>query len=240
MSYRADFFLSAVIVLAAEMTLPLITYLIYRTGASFPGWTMEEALLIQAVFMLSKGIAYPLFFGMVWNTLDRVREGTFDILMLKPRSALFMTIVTGFNTEGIGRLVGGIAFFTAVVMRLPDPGLAEWLHFGWMLLLSLVVLFSFVLWMSGILFVWVGSSRVHEIFESVSSFGMYPKSIFSKSFQSLVTYIIPVGAIGFMPASVLLNRAEGVWGSSLVCGFFLAVSVWFWHVMLRKYTSAGG
>jgi ABC-2 type transport system permease protein len=240
MSYRADFFISAVIVMAAEMTLPLVTFLIYRSGASFPGWTMEEALLIQAVFMLSKGIAYPLFFGMVWNTLDRVREGTFDILLLKPRSALFMTMVTGFNTEGLGRLVGGMAFFTAVVMSLPAPEFAEWLHFGWMMVLSLAVLFSFVLWMSGILFVWVGSSRVQEIFDSVSTFGMYPKSIFTRSFQSLVTYIIPVGAIGFMPASVLLDRNEGIVASSLVCGLFLAVSVWFWHAMLGKYTSAGG
>lgn len=241
MSYRADFFISAFMILVGELIVPLITILIYQTGASFPGWSMAEVLLIQGVFMLAKGVAFPLFFGMVWNTLDRVREGTFDILLLKPRSALFMTLVTGFNTDGIGRLIGGAMLFSVALIYLPAPSLLDWFIFIVLFLVSLSVLFSFALWMSGILFVWVGSSRVQEIFDAVTLFAMYPKTIYSKSFQQMITWLLPIAMIGFFPASALLGRSlVGVLGSAMVCMLFLCVSLWFWHVMLSKYSSAGG
>lgn len=241
LSYRADFFISVFIVFAGELILPMVTYLIYQNGASFPGWSLQEVLLIQGVFMLAKGIAYPMFFGIVWNTLERVREGTFDILLLKPRSALFMTLVTGFNTDGVGRLLGGIVILTAALAHLPFFGLSNWLQFLLIFTVSLGVLFSFTLWMSGILFVWVGSSRVHEIFDAAANFGMYPKSIYSKSLQQIITYVLPITVIGFLPASALLDRSmDGLFVTLAVSILFMAVSIAFWHLMLTKYTSAGG
>jgi ABC-2 type transport system permease protein len=241
MTYRADFFISAVMIVVGDLLVPLVTLMIYATGASFPGWSIYEVLLIQAIFMMAKGIAFPCFFGLVWNTLDRVREGTFDILLLKPRSALFMTMVTGFQTESIGRLFGGIVLFAISLIHLNAPDFIHWLQFLALFGTSLAVLFGFALFMSGIVFLWVGSSRVYEIFDAVSSFGLYPRSIFTKSFQSLVTFIIPVAMIGSMPAAVLLGRPTMDVGIAAgLCIVFCGFGLFFWHYMLGKYTSAGG
>ncbi len=241
MAYRGDFFISAFMIVVGDFLVPLVTLMIYAAGASFPGWNMYEALLIQAIFMMAKGVAFPCFFGIVWNTLDRVREGTFDILLLKPRSALFMTLVTGFQTDSIGRLVGGFVLFVIALMHVEAPHLLQWLQFFILFGFSLVVLFGFALFMSGIVFLWVGSSRVFEIFDAVSSFGLYPRSIFTKSFQSLVTFIIPVVMIGSVPAAALLGRPTGDVGiACILCLVFCLMGLLFWHRMLGKYTSAGG
>lgn len=61
MAYRADFFISILIMLAVEAFMPLVTYLIYKNGASLPGWNMYEALLIQGVFMLSREYLFRFF-----------------------------------------------------------------------------------------------------------------------------------------------------------------------------------
>ena len=45
---------------------------------------MYEVLLIQSVFLISKAIAFPLLWGVVWNTMEREREGAFDLILLKP------------------------------------------------------------------------------------------------------------------------------------------------------------
>jgi ABC-2 type transport system permease protein len=241
MAYRGDFFISAFMIVVGDFLVPLVTLMIYATGASFPGWNIYEALLIQAIFMLAKGVAFPCFFGLVWNTLDRVRDGTFDILLLKPRSALYMTLVTGFQTDSIGRLFGGLVLFIIALSHVAAPGLIQWLQFFALFSISLVVLFGFALFMSGIVFQWVGSSRVYEIFDAVSSFGLCPRSIFTKSFQSLVTFVVPVVMIGSMPAAVLLGRPTGDEGiASLLCLVFCGIGLLFWHRMLGKYTSAGG
>ncbi len=48
---------------------------------------------MQAVFLMSKGVAYPLFGGMVWNTAEMVRSGTFELLLLLPRHPLQSSVV---------------------------------------------------------------------------------------------------------------------------------------------------
>src|SRR5690606_34729587 len=93
MAYRADFAISVVMMLIGDMMVPLVTLLIYTSGASFPGWELHEVIMIQAVFTLAKGIAFPFFFGIVGNTLNHVREGSFDLILIKPRGALFMAMV---------------------------------------------------------------------------------------------------------------------------------------------------
>ena len=241
LAYRGDLFISLVVTLLGETILPLITLLIYRTGASFPGWTLYEVMLIQSVFMLAKGMAYPFFFGMVYNTLDRVRDGTFDVLLLKPRSALFMTMVTGFSPDGLGRSLGGAALFAFALGHLHAPSAMEWISFILLMAVSSSVLFASALFMSGLLFFWVGSSRVYDIHDSLTSFGQYPQTIYSKPLQWVLTVLLPVAMISYIPASALLGKMESE--LTMAVGFsavFVSVSIGFWHWMLRKYTSAGG
>lgn len=241
MAYRGDFFMSMIIMLLVELGAPMITILVYQNGASFPGWTMYEVLLIQGIFLLARGIAFPFFFGIVWNTIDRVREGTFDLLLIKPKSALFMAIVTAFDSEDLGKLFGGIALFALSVNRVTPPGIWEWLQFLALFFISLAVLFGFALILAGLGIVWIGNYRVYEIFFSLINFGMYPTVIFSKGLQTFITLFIPIAILGFMPAAALLGRpAAGTVGSVAVSIAFLLLSLWFWHWMLKKYTSVGG
>ncbi len=241
MAYRGDFFMSIIIMLLEEMLAPLITILVYHNGASFPGWTMYEALLIQGIFLLARGIAFPFFFGIVWNTIERVREGAFDLLLIRPKSVLFLSIVTGFDSEDLGKLCGGITLFTLSVSRIPTPGIMEWIQFSALFCIALVVLFGFALVLAGLGIVWIGNFRVYEIFFSITSFGMYPAAIFSKGVQTLITLIIPIAILGFLPAAALLGRpAAGTLGSVAASIAFFLFGFWFWHWMLKKYTSAGG
>ena len=49
--------------------------------------------------------------------------------------------------------------------------------------------------MSGTLFKWVGNSRIYEIFNTITQFGLFPKTIYSRAFQNLLTYFIPVAML---------------------------------------------
>ncbi len=240
-AYRADFFFSTVLIFISELIIPFITVLIYRTGASFPGWTVEEILLLQGIFLLSRGMANLLFFGLVWNTLNRIRDGSYDILLIKPASTLFLSIASNFEPDSIGVVVCGLLVSFYAFMKLPVPRISDVLLFLLLFVLSLIMLFAFALLMAGSVFKWVGNSRIYEIFDSLLSFGNYPRSIFSKGFQTIISYIIPIVAVGFLPASVLLGkRPEGILVTAMVCLLFLLLSAGFWKMMLRQYTSAGG
>ncbi len=241
MAYRGDFFICCFITLISEMLLPFITLLIYATGASLPGWSLDEIMVLQGVFMLSRGLAGLLFFGIVYNTLVCVREGTYDLLMIKPVSVLFLSITTGFEPDRIGTVAGGVIILALSMNRLQAPGLMNWLYFAVILIFSVMTMFSFAVMMAATVFKWVGNSRIFEIFESVMMFGNYPKSIFSQAFQTIISYIIPVSIIAFYPASALIGKGvPGLFPTLAVCVLFLIVGLLFWRMMLSKYTSAGG
>lgn len=241
MAYRADFIFCCIMSFVSDMLIPLITVLIYGIGSWFPGWSLYEALLLQGVFMLSNGVARLTFFGIVGSTLGHVREGTYDLLLIKPRSTLFLSIANGFDPDNIGTVFAAVYIIRVSLDKLAWPGTAAWFKFLTLFFLSLTVLFSFSLFMAGSMFKWVGNSRIYEIFDSVSSFGNYPRTIFSKSFQTLISYVMPIAMIGFFPASALLGKAiDGALPAALVCFIFLALGLSFWRFMLSKYTSAGG
>jgi len=241
MAYRTDFFLSMMIMFLVEFIVPAVTFLIYRSGASFPGWNLYEVLLIQTVFLIAKGIAFPLLCGIVWNTIRRVSNGTYDLLLIKPHSVLHMTMITSLDSEGMGKFFGGIVMFVLVMGKLPAPHALQWIWFLLLLVVSILVLFSFALIMAGMAFKWVGVGRTYEMFESITSFGLYPRAIFTKAFQTIITAFIPVAIIGFLPASVLLGKpATGVLPACAVSLVFFSLSLTFWHRMAAHYSSAGG
>jgi ABC-2 type transport system permease protein len=241
MAYRADFLFSLIMILITELIIPFITLLIYRTGAVFPGWTLYEVLMLQGIFLLARGLSNLLFFGMVWNTLDRVREGTYDILLIKPCSTLFISIATCFEPDSIGAVIGGIVVCAYAMSGVAIPSPAAALMSVLLFLLSMIMLFSLALFMAGSVFKWVGNSRIYEIFDSIAAFGNYPRSIFTKAFQTLISYVVPIATIGFLPASVLLGKkTEGIPVTICICLLFLIAGALFWKSMLKKYTSAGG
>jgi ABC-2 type transport system permease protein len=241
MAYRIDLFVSAFIMLVFELIIPFVTFLIYSSGSGFPGWEFHEVFMIQAVFLLSKGITFPFFAGIVWNTITQIREGTYDLLLIKPRNILFMTLLTGIDIEDLGKLFGGIGMFIFAVSQVPDPGALNWLAFALLFFCSLTVFMSFAFIMAASGFKWVGNFRVYEIFEALTSFAMYPMSIFSEGVQILITACIPLALMGFFPASLILGKSlDGLFISLASCAFFLVFSIFFWYRMLRSYTSAGG
>jgi ABC-2 type transport system permease protein len=241
MAYRGDFIMSMLIMLVMELAGPLITILIYHNGASFPGWQQYEVLLLQGVFMLSRGIAFPFYMGMVWNTISRVQEGTYDLLLIKPRSILQMSIVTAFDSEDLGKLIGGLLLFRYAMKRAPALPLENWMSFLLLFVFSLITMFAFGLFMSGLGIVWVGNYRIYDIFMTVMDFGLYPRSIFSKMFQTIITWVIPISLLGSFPASALLGKpVTGAFGAVLCAMVFLIAGLWFYHRMVRNYTSAGG
>jgi len=241
MAYRIDFFISTAITLAGDSIIPLVTLLIYNSGVSLPGWSMYEVLLIQGIFMVSKGIVFSFFFGIVWNTLESVKDGTFDLVLLKPHPAMHLIMANAFYCDNLGILLGGITLSGIALGNLGTVSLLHFAVFALLLVLSILVLLSLALIMAATEFKWVGNSRVDEIFDIITMFGQYPTTIFSRTFTNLLTWIIPVSMIAFMPTSALLGRSiNSLLPATLATAVLFTLSMFFWHVMKKIYTSAGG
>lgn len=240
-AYRWNFIISNIIILLSVFLGPLLTLLIYKNGASFVGWGMYEVFLLQGIFLMSTGVAYSFFFGIIWNTTGSVRDGNFDQFLLKPRPLLSIVMATGYGGIDIGNLLAGIILFVIALYNLPKIEAYQWILFILLFVVSLTVLFSFAVILASLGIVWIGNSRLFEIFTGISQFGLYPASIFSKAIKFTISFIVPIAMVGFVPATVLLSKEfSGILPGVLCSVLFLIAAIFLWRIMVKRYTSAGG
>ncbi len=241
MADRLDFAASLFVMLGIEMIPSLLTVLLYRNGLSFPGWTIHEAVLIQSVFMMAKGIAYPFFGGVVWNTAEMIREGTFELLLLKPRHPLLLCIAKTFDAEDLGKLFGGTALTIWCLAHVGLPNAWQMAAFVGLLLVSLVLFGASIVTMSSLLIVWVGNFRVYEIFDTIASLGQFPPVVLPKGLRKAAEAGLPILGLSVLPASALLGKSVEGWPwVALSSVMLLTLALVLWNHLLRRLSSAGG
>ena len=241
MAYRSSFFISMFIMFITEFFFPIVTLVIYNTGASFPGWTLYELLMVQGTFILAKGIAFPLFIVLFFHVMWLVRSGDLDIFLLRPRPLLFSLIISSFNIHDMSKFLSGAVIIIYAAVHLPGFSIYRWLWFVLLLLLSVALIFSFILLMVVYTMRFIGSDKVLGLIDPITQYGLYPRSIYSKPVKIMITNIIPVAMIGFFPASILLGKdSEGFMYALLATLLFMTVSIFLWIRSSKKYTSAGG
>lgn len=240
-TYRMNFFLNTVIMLLGDILFPLVTILIYGSGAGFQGWNVYEVLLIQSVFTMSLAIADMTFHGIMWATMLAVREGNFEMVLLMPVDTMILLMAKNFSIDAIGLFLGGLAIFIIALLHLAVPTLIMWLQFAAMFLIGLMVMMGIALMMAATSFKWVGNSRIPEIFDSLRSFGKYPQSIFPKTLLVIAAYIIPVAMIGFFPAAALMGRGSYKMFLAIIpCILFMMLGIILYRSMVRLYQGVGG
>lgn len=242
MAYRLDFILSNLITLISNILLPLVSVLIYRSGASFEGWTLWEVLLLQSIYTISLGITATFFSAVVWITMRFVQDGTLEIVLLKPLSCLGGILSKSFQMNGLSVIAGGLILFVlALIKSETHLNLFVWLQFLILFLAGILVSFGIVLFMAATSFKWVANSRIPELYESVEQFGRYPQTIFPKVISTITSFVFPVAMIGYFPASVLLGQAK-LWMflAILPCMLFLLLGIYVYQHMVKCYESVGG
>ena len=241
LTYRLNFILSLIITLGFNILFPLVTILIYRSGASFPGWNFYEVLLMQSVFTLSNGLACIMFSGVLWTTMQHIREGSFEIVLIRPVNPLLFLIVTNFDAGSAGLIIGGTALFIFSITQTGIVSIFAIPQFLFLFAAGFAVMAGMQMIMAATSFKWVGNSRIPEIFDTIMTFGKYPVTIFPKVIQSIAAFLIPVGMIGFFPASALLGRLDPLAFIAVIpCLLFMLFGIWLYMYMVKLYEGVGG
>ncbi len=241
-TYRSSFIFGTIITLLSNILFPLVTVMIYSNGASFPDWTIWEVLLLQSIYTMSLGVSSLVFNGVVWQTMNHIREGSFEIVLLRPMSPLYYMIVNNFDPECIGLILGGGIMTGVSLSQIGTvPTALNWMQFVILFISGIAVMGGLYLIMAAISFKWIGNSRIPEIFDSIKTFGKYPLGIFPKQIKFLTSFIIPVAMIGFYPCTALLGSSDknGLL-LCIPCIIFLLLGIWVYNKMIKLYEGVGG
>ena len=239
-AYRLNFILTLISALCFYAVFPLVTVLVYSAGASFPGWDLYEVLLIQSIFILSSGLCDLLINGVLWSTMDYIRNGSYEVILLKPMSPLVYLGLTSFNPECVSMIIGGSVLFWVSIARTETTANMIF-QFPPLFAAGVAVMTGGLLIVSATSFKWVGNSRIIEIYDSIMTFGKYPVNIFPQALRTFLTFIVPASMIGHYPAAALLDRGSlSAFFAVIPCYLFMLFGVWLYMHMIKLYEGVGG
>lgn len=187
-------------------------YLLAGRLADAAGFTRPQLLFMLGVALLVDGVYALLFFNNNAGAPSRIiGRGQLDHVLIMP-----VPLAAHFLTNGIAPLSGCGPFLCGAVLtgwaagQLPPGTLAPlWgLKLAGLLLLSVAIIIAWVWIISSIAF-WAPYAAEEistEVTFLFSSLAPYPLGVLSPLAQALLCTLVPVGAIAWLPARVLLGQ----------------------------------
>lgn len=215
---------------------------LYSQTQQIAGWRREEFRVLLGFLFVSDAFMM-IWLGQMWRFGRDLKDGKLDAFRVRPAATLFLYAFQQFSLEGCLNMLVALGYLAYGVSRaLPEitPGIV--------LLTAAAMLLSFwartvvVTTFSLLEFWFLGSDAtrfLHELFHAASD---RPIDIFNARIRAFLLYIVPIGALTQIPASIVLGRYD-LLGSSLAAGWLFALG-WLvfglWQAAFRRYESAMG
>ncbi len=213
-------------------------YFLMTGTKTLAGYTTNQVLFFFLTFNLVD-ITGQLLFREVYRFRPQVVSGNFDLVLVKPVSALFRSLTGG--TDLIDLLtIPPIIFFVVTIGATFSPNLLEIILYILLMINGLLIVTAFHIAVLALGIITLEVDHVVMIYRDLVSLGRIPIDVYKEPLKGILTYIVPVAIMITLPAKVLMGLVswQGVL-VSLVIGitvFWLALK--FWQFALRFYTSA--
>ena len=247
MQYRASFLMLGIghfLVTGIEFA---TVWVLFDRFGSLRGWTLAEVGLfygmIHTAFALSDAASRGFdLFGIM------VKNGDFDRVLLRPRSAALQVAGQEVTLRRVGRLAQGLIVLAWSAARL---GVA-WTPLRFLLVVATVVsaacLFFGILVLQSTAAFWTVETL--EMFNCLTYGGVqttqYPIAIYRTWFRKLFTYVVPLAAVSYFPGLAVLGKVDPLGTGRLFQSLapiagpaFLGVSLLAWRIGVRHYQSTG-
>lgn len=246
--YRTSLALETVGVLAFSFLDFIAILVIFANVPQLGGWGFPEVALLYALATLAFALT-DLVVGHLDHFPQLIRDGNFDLLLVRPRSTLFQLITADFQLRRLGKAAQGIAVLVFALSRLQ----IDW-SIDRVLVLALAPLSGAVIFGS----IWVGVICIAfwtvEGREAANAFtyggqtlAQYPINLYGEWLRGFLAFVVPTAFVSYFPALYVLGKADQLglpeWLRSLsivVAAIGALAAGAIWRVAVRHYRSAGG
>lgn len=241
--YKFDFLIGLIGTLAYNsLFLASIGIITYKFG-SIGGFSAQQVVLLYALFEIAHGI-YGFFLENMASYLARlVRDGSLDVYMTRPCSILLQLNGQKMNYAAfVDLFIGLVCLFTvsnnAEIMWSP----LKIMMMPIFILCGAFIEFSLALIMNCGTVVSPNLRSLYGAYYQIVLIGQrYPLHLFSKYFQTALTFFIPLGFMNYYPVLYLIGHERGVIGylSPIIAIMFTVIAVCTFNYTLKHYSSTG-
>jgi ABC-2 type transport system permease protein len=245
--HRASFALLGVShTLIVAFDFVIIAFLLQRIPR-LAGLSLAQMGVLYGLASLSERLA-DLFVGDIEKVSIRVKDGTFDHVLLRPGPALVQLAATSCRPQMLGRPLQALVILGVSLSRAG----VDWTWDRIALLPATIVcgtLIFVAVWMAGaaMTFVTVDGREAMNAFTYGGGFlAQYPLSIYATWFRHFFTYILPIAFVSWFPALHILGVEDPLglpaWfrmAAPVAAAASLAAATLAWRTAVRRYRSTG-
>jgi ABC-2 type transport system permease protein len=246
--YRVSFALD----LAGNFLISFIDFLavlvifhnVHRLGV----WSVREVAFLYALSSISFALT-DLLVGHFDQFPQKIRDGTFDILLVRPRGTLFQVIASDFQMRRLGKAIQGVIVLAYVIGSLDVPWDAGRIAMLVVTVPTAIVIFASVWTVGSCLAFWTtdGGEFTNAFTYGGNFLAQYPIDIFSAWLRRFLAYIVPLAFVCYFPALYILDKPDPLglprvleFASPVVAVLGAVVAGSAWRFAVRHYRSAGG
>lgn len=214
-----------------------IYFLLIKTE-TLAGYTLNQTIFFFLTFNVVDILAQFLF-REVYRFRPLVVSGSFDLVLLKPISALFRSLMGGADILDL-ITIPPLIFAVIYVGRMLNPTMLHTMYYTLLILNGLLIATAFHIAVISLGIITLEINHTIMIYRDLTNLGRFPIDIYKQPLKGVLTYLVPVGIMISLPAKAFIGLVSpyGVLGSfALGCGMFI-LSLRFWKFALKHYTSA--
>lgn len=244
LQYRANFVLFAIGNALGALIEYIGVWAMFNRFGALSGWTFADVGVFFGIVNISFAISEA--FTREFDLFHRhVRTGSFDRILLRPRSTVLQMLGADVQIMRVGRLLQGAAILIISLSSLK----LSWHVQHYLLLFASIFGGAFLF--SGIIVLQATSCfftvESIEVWNSITYGGIqmlqYPLSIYQRPIRLFFTLIVPLVSINYWPCSYLLGKGYvAPWVSfaaPMVGVIVFSLSLLVWSAGVLHYRSTG-
>ena len=213
-------------------------YLLLKGTNSLAGYNFNQTLFFFLTFNLID-VTTQFLFREVYRFRPLIVSGSFDLVLAKPISPLFRSLMGGADVLDLITMPP-LILAVYLVGRSLGPTPTQVFYYLFLLANGLLIATAFHIAVISMGIITLEIDHTIMIYRDLTNLGRFPVDIYRQPLQGVLTYLIPVGIMVTLPANALMGLVSlpGILLSFLVGVVFIFIAIYFWNFALTKYTSA--
>ena len=241
--YRVNFFLhafEAAVMLASGLS---VLWVVFSQTSTLAGWTWNELLVVLGLYFIGYGAVGLILGPSIKEFMTDVWKGNLDFLLIKPASHQFLACARKIAFWNIVEITTGVVITGVALTRLGATiGLEQALMFVVALAAGASLIYSFWVCLGVASFWTTKMENIMLLYYHLYEAGRWPIAVYPGWLRMTLTFVVPIAFAITVPARAVVGRLEWPLVAAGVTFAIasLVLSRMFFHVGLRRYTSANG
>lgn len=242
LEYKVSFILTLISQLLVIFTSIFVIYSLFNKFKLLKEFSIYECLLTCSIVQLGYYTCEFIFRGFD-KFSDLIKNGNFDILLIRPENIYLQIIGSEIGITKISRVFASAMLFIFAYLKCHITfSLLNIIILSMCIISSIIIFLSLFIIGASISFYTIEGLEIINIFTTGSrQLGEYPMGIYSKKVLLLFTFVIPISCVNYYPILYVFGHTNNLLYTitPIFAIFIFLFSILFFNISLKHYQSSG-